>query len=290
MDKKYSAPIWITLALLAASVEPIVAKFAFKDQITAMQLIVLKAGFGALILFPFIFRKLFDKNAVLRLAPVGCLLFATNSLTIYALSEISVVLLITIITTTPALVGIANSMLGRDQLGSKFWLGFALCFLGIVMTLEYKDISANLLGLLAALTAAVSSTIYRVRMEIICEKQSPIEAAGITYFFQGLVTLALIPLALPFPDRSLAFGAWIGISAALANIAFVSALNLVGSTRVSILTMIQRPLLIIAAAIFLKEAVSPLQVTGVVLVMIGIQLAEVKRKQIPDMTHIIREE
>lgn len=278
MASKYAAPAWITFALIAASVEPIVAKFAFKDQITAIQLIVLKAGLGALVLFPFIAKKLFDRQMLLRLAPVGILLFATNSLTLFALSQISVVLLITIVTTTPALVGIANTILGRDELSRKYWVGFALCFAGIVMTLEYRDLTVNMWGLLAALAAALSSTIYRVRMEIICEKQAPVEAAGITYFAQGIITMALLPLAYPLPEKSFFFGAWIGISAALANIAFVSALNIVGSTRVSVLTMIQRPLLILAAALFLKESVNAIQIVGIVLVMVGIQMAEVKRK------------
>lgn len=278
MASKYAAPAWITFALVAASVEPIVAKFAFKDQITAIQLIVLKAGLGGAVLFPFIFTKLLDRATLLRLVPVGILLFATNSLTLFALSQISVVLLITIVTTTPALVGIANSILGRDELSRKYWLGFVLCFVGIVMTLEYRDLAVNTWGLVSAFAAALSSTIYRVRMEIICEKQAPVEAAGITYFVQGLITLAFLPFAMPFPKESFYFGAWIGISAALANIAFVSALNLVGSTRVSVLTMIQRPLLIVAAAMFLKESVNTYQIVGIILVMVGIQLAEVKRK------------
>ena len=262
---------------MAASVEPIVAKFAFQDQVTALQLIVLKAGLGAVVLVPLLGRKLLDYKSFLRLAPIGILLFATNTLTLLALSQISVVLLITIVTTTPALVALVNSFIGRDSLSSKFWIGFAMCFLGIVITLDFHDTNTNILGLLCALAAALSSTIYRVRMEIICEKQEPVTAAGLTYFVQGVLTIFLLPLAMPFPAKALWFGSWIGISAALANIAFVSALNLVGSTRVSVLTMIQRPLLIIAAAVFLKESVNFQQFVGIVLVMIGIQLAQVKR-------------
>lgn len=274
---KISAPAWITIALIAASIEPIIAKFAFKDEVTATQLIVLKAGLGALVLLPLIARNLLDFRLLFRLAPVGVLLCATNTLTLIALAQISVVLLITIVTTTPALVAIANSILGRDKLSGKFWLGFVMCFIGIVLTLEYRDITVNAVGLACAFTAAISSTIYRVRMEMICEEQKPIIAAGVTYFVQGVLTLCLLPLAMPFPNNAFYFGAWIGISAALANIAFISALNMVGSTRVSILSMVQRPLLIIAAAVFLKEQVNAIQVAGIILVMVGIQLAQVKR-------------
>ncbi len=225
------------------------------------------------------FKQSFDARAFWQLAPVGLLLFATNSLTLIALKSLSVVLLITIITCVPALVGILNNIMGRDSLGPKFWLGFAMCFLGVVLTLDYKDLFVNGFGIGCAFAAALSSSFYRVRIEVLCEKYNPTIAASFTYMVQGAASLALLPWALPLSASAAGFGCWIGISAALANLAFVYALNLVGSTRISVLTMVQRPLLIIAAAILLHETASVLQWIGVLLVMVGIQFAQVKRLQ-----------
>ncbi len=283
IKRKLPASVWITAALLAASIEPIVAKFAYQSNVDALQLIVLKNIIGALFMIPILrMWKGGSLSGFKEIAPAGILLFATNSLTLFSLKTLSVVLLITIVTCVPALVALLNSVLGRDALSPRFWLGFLMCFGGVVLTLDYKDISVNLLGIICALGAALSSSIYRVRIEILCEKHMAAISAALSYSIQGLITLLLLPWALPLGKDALLYGSWIGLSAALANLAFVYALNMVGSTRISVLTMVQRPLLIIAAAITLHETVSAIQAIGIVLVMVGIQLAQVKRLNLQD--------
>lgn len=275
---KLSASVWITAALLAASIEPIVAKFAYQSNVDAVQLIFLKNVIGALFMIPIL--RIYKKQSLAsfkEIAPAGLLLLATNSLTLFSLKTLSVVLLITIVTCVPALVALLNNILGRDSLSPKFWAGFLMCFLGVVLTLDYKDIAVNLPGMLCALAAAISSSVYRVRIEILCDKYNAAISASFSYFIQGAVTLLFLPWALPLGKNALVYGSWIGFAAALANLAFVYALNLVGSTRISVLTMVQRPLLIIAAAFTLHETVTPIQAAGIVLVMVGIQLAQVKR-------------
>lgn len=276
--RRLPASVWITAALIAASIEPIVAKFAYQGNVDAIQLIVLKNILGALFMVPILRNwKQASHSGLKEIAPAGLLLFATNSLTLFSLKTLSVVLLITIVTCVPAFVALLNNILGRDSLSPKFWIGFVMCFLGVVLTLEYQDISVNFAGILCALGAAISSSVYRVRIEILCERHSVPVAASLSYFIQGLITLLFLPWALPLGKNALLFGTWIGISAALANLAFVFALNMVGSTRISVLTMVQRPLLIIAAALTLHESVTLVQGIGIVLVMVGIQLAHVKR-------------
>lgn len=275
--KSLPSSVWITLALLAASAEPIVAKFAFRGDVAPLQLIVLKNTIGALFMLPLLKGCTGGKSAMMRLAPCGLLLFATNSLTLYSLKTLSVVLLITIVTCVPALVALLNNVLGRESLGPKFWLGFLMCFTGVVMTLEFKDLIVGGTGIACAVLAALSSSVYRVQIEILCEEYSPRTAATISYIFQGAATLLLLPWVIPFSSEAIVFGGWIGLSAALANLAFVCALNMVGSTRLSILTMLQRPLLIIAAALTLHENVSQPQLWGILLVMVGIQLAQARK-------------
>jgi drug/metabolite transporter (DMT)-like permease len=75
----------------------------------------------------------------------------------------------------------------------------------------------------------------------------------------------------------LGLGVVVGICAALANITFIKALSLVGATRISIITMIQRPALILIAALILQEVPTWIQAAGIVLVVIGINFAKVTR-------------
>src|SRR5262249_23043299 len=153
--------------------EPIVAKFAYKDGAAPLELIVLKNVIGGLCMLPFLWNWLERKpgiKSLSQLAPVGLLLFATNSLTLYSLKSLSVVLLITIVTCVPAFVALLNNFIGRDSLTPKFWIGFVMCFLGVVLTLDYKDLTVNIIGVSCALLAALSSSLYRVKIEILCEE------------------------------------------------------------------------------------------------------------------------
>lgn len=276
---KIPAGVWITLALSAASIEPIVAKFAFQSEATPFQLIFLKNTLGGLFVLPLLVRGMkSNTGGIKQMLLAGLLLFTTNSLTLISLTSISVVLLITIVTTVPALVALINKVLGRDKLGQMFWLGFCLCFLGVVLTLDYKDIRLNVAGVLLALLAALSSSIYRVRMEIICEKYSPLKASAISCAAQAALSLALLPWINSITQSTFAYGIWIGLAAVLANLSFVYAIKVVGSTKISILTMLQRPLLIVASALILKESLSSIQVIGVILVMLGINMAKVERE------------
>jgi drug/metabolite transporter (DMT)-like permease len=72
-------------------------------------------------------------------------------------------------------------------------------------------------------------------------------------------------------------GIWMGFAGAVANIAFLWALCIIGSTRISIFGMLQRPLVIVAASVILHEPLSWLQVVGVAMTLVGIQMANVKR-------------
>ena len=68
----------------------------------------------------------------MKVASVSLLLLVTNGLTLYALRSVPAVTVVTAVTMTPAFVAIVNQRRGRDVLSSKFWLGFALCFFGVI--------------------------------------------------------------------------------------------------------------------------------------------------------------
>lgn len=255
-------------------------KLSYKGSVTPLQLLALKNLMAALLILP-VARTLkwIGWAETGKMLGAGALLFCTNYLTLIAIKELPVVLVITIVTTTPAAVALANSALGRDILSRKFWLGFFLCFLGIILTLDFSNASFNMLGLICAAGAVLSSSTYRVQMETLTARYTPFLVSAYTFLLNGLFTaLFLAPTIVDIPVSSVPLGIWMGISGTLANVAFLSALNLVGSTRISIFTMLQRPLLLVLAMIFLKETASYAQMAGIAMVFIGVQLAQVKRQ------------
>lgn len=277
--------ICVLLALLAASIEPILVKLGYRGTVTPLQLLVLKNVVAALVILPLTrhFRLVHYTDA-LRIGSVSILLLITNGLTLYALKYISAVEVITIVTTTPAIVAMVNWALGRDILTWRFWAGFALCFIGVLLTIDIfgsrsAAFSHSWVGYLAIIGAVVSSTVYRVRMESLTKDFAPALISTWIFWINALVAIVFIwPFQEPFPKESLSIGIWIGLAAAAANVAFLWAIKLVGSTNMSIFNLLQRPLVIVAAAFILSDPLSLIQWLGVICVFVGIPLAKVQRR------------
>ena len=271
--------IWIMLALLVGSIEPIVAKYGLRGAVTPIQLFVVRNLVAAVVLSPVLFKlPKVNLRSLTKIAPASILLMMTGLCTLIALKYLTAVTVITIVTTTPAMVAVLNQRRGRDILAPKFWLGFWLAFVGVVMSLEFDSLKVNPIGLVCVFVAVFTSSFYRVQMEDLSDQLTPSVAAAASFALIGLLTAAfLLPFTGPLPQDSLPTGITIGISAAAANVAFIVALSRVGATRISIITMIQRPLLIGAAALILREQPTILQLIGIVLVVVGMNYAKVTR-------------
>lgn len=271
---------WITATLFAASIEPIIAKMGYAAHCTPFQLLCLKSIVGALVILPLTRQSLaLCRATVFKILPVALLLLCTSCLTLSSLQHIKASMLITIVTVTPAAVALVNQALGRDLLGPKFWIGFFMCAGGLSLTAGSELGSANWLGIVLALAAVASSTTYRVLLEKLTKEIKPAIVSAYIFLINGFCMLPLLPFIAPgLTPQIIASGLWLGLAAALANVAFLYAISQLGSTRVSIITMLERPIVICIAAFVLKELLSPLQIAGIILVIAGVQVAKVKRK------------
>lgn len=274
--------LWLTAAIFAASAEPIIVKLGYAAGVQPLQILVLKNCFAAAVVL-LLTRKFVwvGLKQLPHLALLAFLLFCTNGLILLSLTLIPAVVVMTLVTTTPALVAMINSALGRDKLTARFWGGFALCLLGVVLMLEVKSLAANPLGILAVLSAVVTSSIYRVQMETACRAINPLVVSSYQFPINVLLCLPLMFITPTIGPEALKVGAIVGSAAALANVAFLSAMAIIGSTRVSIISLLQRPLLLVLAIVVLNEPASALQLLGIVLTICGVQIAQVKRKKPP---------
>ena len=270
---------------MTKSLEPILVKLGMGYCMTAMQLFILKSLVGAVVILPMTRRfRLPDLKDIWHIGSVSVLLLATNLVTLLALERLTAITVITITTSTPAFVALSNTALGRDKLSLKFWIGFVLSFVGVLLTIDvFGQGGLSLLdswGLIFAFCAVASSSVYRVRMEGLTARLEPrLVSTWVFWINAAVVLLFIMPFAEPVPKQSMLLGGWIGFVAALANVAFLWAIKEVGSTNISIYNMLQRPMVIVAAALILKEPVSLLQFAGIVMVLIGIPMAKAKRLQ-----------
>lgn len=274
--------VWLTAAIFAASAEPIFVKLGYSAGVSPLQVFVLKNLCAAAIVLPLTraFKWVGMKN-IPRLMLLAFLLFCTNGLILLSLTMVPAVVVMTLVTTTPALVAIINSALGRDKLTFKFWTGFALCLIGVILMLEVKTFSGTPLGILAVLAAVVSSSIYRVNMETATGVMKPLTISSYQFPLCAVYCIPLMFFTPALTFEAIKVGAITGSAAALANVAFLSAMAMIGSTRVSIISLLQRPLLLILAVVVLNEPASVWQVLGILLTFAGVQIAQVKRRKAP---------
>jgi drug/metabolite transporter (DMT)-like permease len=278
--------LWVTLAMITGALEPVMAKYGYRGNLQATPLFFARNLVAALVLLPIVLRgaEPWNSKTIKEILPASLLLMLTGFCTLLALSYMSAVTVITVVTTTPAVVALINQKMGRDKLAKYFWPGFFLCFVGVLMSLDFTSLSSSPLGIIAVLIAVFSSSIYRVRMELLTDKFSPAWTSAVCFALIGVFSAFLFVLksatsgSLPLPSvESLPWCFGIGVAAALANVSFVTALNQVGSTRISIITMLQRPLLILFAALVLQEQATLIQILGIILVVIGMNYAKVER-------------
>ena len=176
------------------------------------------------------------------------------------------------------MVALVNYNRRRDSHGRLFWFGLAASIAGVILSLQIGSFNLNWLGAGLALAAVLSSTTYRIRIESILAKADPAIVSLNIFVINGVVALACLPFIGPITRLAQVapYTLWMGVAAALAKLAFIAAIKDLGATRMSVINLVQRPLVVVIAALALKESLSWPQVVGFALVMAGVQMAQVK--------------
>lgn len=278
--------VWLLAALLAASVEPVLVKLGYRAHATPWQLLVLKNLVAAVVILPLTQSlRWIGLTRLLQVARVAVLLMLTNALSLTALTRIPAVTQMTVVATTPALVAIVSERRGRAALGARFWGAFALCFGGLLLTLDAfrpGAMKADALGLALAFGAVASSTVYRTLLEDLTAKVPAREVSSWVFFVNAALALVFVAPWAGLPPRvAWAVGGFIGLAGALANVAFVEAMARLGATRLSVFTLLQRPLVMVIAAVALEEPMHALQIAGIACVLVGVRFAQPARKLAP---------
>ncbi|MCX6127057.1 MAG: DMT family transporter [Proteobacteria bacterium] len=290
----------ILIALLAASVEPVLVRLGYRLNATPAQLWFARGIVSALVVVP-ITRSLkpIRKDQLRIILTVSPLLLVTALAGLMALKTIPVALSVTAMSTTPAFVAIGNQALGRDKGTPRFWLGFLCSVIGVMISVDLGSVdfrNGNIaqdygLGIFFVFCAMISSSIYRLRLEGLTKIIEPQVASTWFFVLNGILTICLSPLCarldeatgtaswmMGFPTSVLLIASWAGVASVVANIMFVRAVKILGSTRMSIFDLLQRPLVIVFAALILGEHVTMIQVLGFSMVVLGVRLAKVTRK------------
>ena len=286
----------IVLAVFSASIEPIIIKIGYNSfkNINPFEIIVVKNLVSFIIFFIITFFNYFITKSfkflrmrdILDISKVSFLILFTTSMSIISLKFIPAIIMLTIYSITPLFVGLTNSLIKKSESVSlKFFFGFILAFIGVSLTIGVYDLLFNLnwkmnfLGVFFAFLGVLSSTIYRTTLDYLTHKYTPFVVSNYIFLINGLIILLFI---FPFVFKNLKLGSVLvgfygGISGSIANIAFLYALSILGSTNVSLLNMLNQPTVILLSAFILKEKLTVFQIIGIFLTILGITIAKNKK-------------
>ena len=304
MHSQTTTLLWVVLALTAASIEPILIKMGYRAQANPWQLLALKNIVAAIVMFflssgqlkaiPAIFGKSsmdsskstdepnsagvprYSATTPFWILVISLLLCSTNVFMLFALQRISAVEFITVTTTTPLAVALVNMYFGNDSRGKMFWFGLIFAIVGVILSIRPGGLSIDLVGLGLALAAVLSSTTYRLRAERLLKTLDSRLLSFCLFAVNGAVALVILPFTGAINSAILVYCLWMGAAAALANLAFIAAIKDLGATRMSIINLIQRPLVVAGAAIALNEHCTITQWLGIAMVLGGVQMAQVR--------------
>lgn len=238
--------------------------------------------------FLFIFSVIYRKYAIqkpvnqrIRLLFFGAIhgfILVAAYLSIYLLSISTAMILQA---TMPIWIAIFAVFILREKISKRTILAIIISFIGLIFLLYTKDFSlnSNILGILAALFVGVFGGLVYV----LSKTFRKYDGYSLTFWQNLIATPFLIPLLFfqkPLIDiNNLIFVFLIVVCGAAGFVLLFVGLKKVNAGRAGVVTLLNYLLTIILGIIFLSEIPSVKEITGGVLVLIGILLVLVPSKK-----------
>jgi drug/metabolite transporter (DMT)-like permease len=254
-------------------------------ETTPAALAFMRYAVALLCLLPFVFRA--PRIAVARhdLAPIfvlGVFQFGISiALLNYGLKHLTSARAALIFMTFPLLTMLIGAALGRERLTLAKTIGVLLAFAGVALTLGEKLLietgaDAEWLGALAVFGAAACGASCTVFYRPYLERYPTLPVSALA-MLSALVVLAALAAGEGFlssaprisPEGWVAI-VFIGISSGIFFYLWLWALNHAPPTRVAVFLALSPVTAALLGAAFLGEALTPLAVTGLVLVVLGL--------------------
>ena len=187
-----------------------------------------------------------------------------------------------LIATTPVITALLAVAMGADAANPIKLLGALISFVGVALVIaagQGVDLGVSVGGDLLTLVAALCWAVYTVLGAGVLRRHSPLVATTWAIAFGtlflapvGIAQLATMDLSLIGPPVIVAVVYAGTLAAGIANVAVFHGLKLLGPTRVTAFQFLVPALAVVLAAIFLGEAIRPVQVIGGAIILAGVAL------------------
>jgi drug/metabolite transporter (DMT)-like permease len=232
-----------------------------------------------------------------RLALFGCVGVAFVQLTYFlAIHRLAIAIALLIQYLGPLIVAIYARTFGHEHVRRRVWAALGLALTGLTLTVQlWTGVTLDGLGILFAFLGALAfaANLLLAEREVAARDTSSLMAWG--FFFSTLFWSIAQPWW-SFPGRIVArtvtlqgslggvhapvwtLVLWIVVLGTIVPFSLiVGALRHVSATRVGVTAMLEPVVATVVAWVWLREALSPAQVCGVVVVLAGISLAQTAR-------------
>ena len=189
-----------------------------------------------------------------------------------------------IVAAAPIFTAILAHLLGVDRFHRRILLGFVTAFTGVILVVCNGTfvLKLNPRGDLLALAAALCWAVYSVFLKKVGSQFDPILTTRRTLFWGALTAIPIVLAeGAPFPAEALLTPVIAGnflflglIGSALCFVLWNHAIRMLGVVTANNFIYLVPFVTMIAAYLFLEEAISPLAMLGAALITAGVVLAQ----------------
>lgn len=288
--KIFKGTLYTLLAAMCFGGTAPIAKYIYGYGITPNFMLALRFSFAAIILWIYILifkekinakvsKKQFKELFVIG----GIVYFFTTFFYFNAIKFIPISLHVIIFYTYPLMVNIFSILFLNEICTKKQVFSLIISFLGIVMIVTMPDKNIKIFGLVLSLGAAMSNCAYVLMIgKKSISSLNSIVIAAYTNFFSA-ISFFVYSFFKGEVNFNLNYRVWIGIliiglfSTAIAIIALSEGIKLIGPSKASIICTFEPVEGVILSMIFLGETLSLIQILGVIFVILGIIIINMKK-------------
>lgn len=292
----YQGVALILLSATGFAFIPIFAIYAYEGGANVTSLLFFRFLIAALCFFTYLIMK--EKKISVRKENIkylvllgGVFYTLQSSLYFSAVKYIPISLAVLIFYAYPVFVAIISSLVDKEKLSKQIVYSIGLSFLGLAMVLGTSFGSVNLYGILLALGAGVSYTGYLILGNRVMKDSPALETSAFICLFAA-ISLAVMGFSSGNLTLQLTTQAWlatVGVSlccTVLAIFTLFRGMELIGSTRTAILSMVEPLITILLSAILFGERMTWLQVLGGLTVLGGALLVVLSKEKKNEKTSI----
>lgn len=290
MNQFYQGAGLVFLSAVGFGLIPIFALYAYKGGANVTTLLFFRFTMAAVFFFLYVFKKNIKldltRSQILSLFILGGVLYTLQSSFYFSsVKFIPASLAVLLFYTYPVFVALLSSLVIKEMLTAQIFSSIGLATIGLIMVLGTSFNNINSYGVMLAFGAALVYSVYIVLGNRVV-KQLPVMVtsafvtlfASISYLVVGISTFNI--------KLDLTVEAWMAVagvalfSTILAIFTFFRGIELIGSTKASILSMIEPLVTIAFSALLFYERLSLLQVLGGIFVLLSsvyVVTAEVRK-------------